>query len=151
MEFRQRHTLECVSGFLHPFIPGTAVGHHRVDCRLRLRKERCTRRIEFGLRNLVGPDVAPAIQILLKSPRKPLSGFIAVLFGTVTLLFGASSVLTELRDALNTIWRVPVHRSSTQLATVWRLGKERVYSFLMILGLGVLLLVSLGLTPGSER
>ena len=47
--------------------------------------------LQFGLRNLVGPDVAPAIQILLKSPRKPLSGFIAVLFGTVTLLFGASS------------------------------------------------------------
>ena len=99
--------------------------------------------LQFGLRSLVGPDVAPAIQILLKSPRKPLSGFIAVLFGTVTLLFGASSVLTELRDALNTIWRVPVDRSRTHLGTVWRLGKERVYSFLMILCLGVLLLASL--------
>jgi len=53
--------------------------------------------LQFGLRNLVGPDVVPAIQILLKSPRKPLSGFIAVLFGTVTLPFGASWVLTELR------------------------------------------------------
>ena len=61
----------------------------------------------------------------------------------MTLLFGASSVLTELRDALNTIWRVPVNRSRTHLGTVWRLGKERVYSFLMILCLGVLLLASL--------
>jgi membrane protein len=99
--------------------------------------------LELGLRNLVGPDVAPAIQILLTTPRKPVSGFLAALFGTLTLLFGASSVLTELRDALNAIWHVPVNRSSTQARRLWRLGKERIYSFLMILSLGVLLLVSL--------
>lgn len=99
--------------------------------------------LEFGLRNLVGPDVAPAIQILLTSPRKPLTGFIAVIFGTAALLFGASSMLTELRDALNAIWHVPVDRSCTHFGTVWRLGKERIYSFAMILGFGVLLLISL--------
>ena len=31
--------------------------------------------LELGLRNLLGPDVTPAIQILLTSPRKPVSGF----------------------------------------------------------------------------
>ncbi len=36
--------------------------------------------LQFGLRNLLGPDVAPAIQMLLTSPRKQLSGFIAVLY-----------------------------------------------------------------------
>jgi membrane protein len=65
-----------------------------------------------------------------------------VLFGTVTLLFEASSVLTELRDALNAIWRVPANRSDTHFGTLWRLGKERVYSFGMILCLGLLLLLS---------
>jgi membrane protein len=52
-------------------------------------------------------------------------------------------VLTELRDALNAIWHMPLNRSSTQARRLWRLGKERIYSFLMILSLGVLLLVSL--------
>jgi membrane protein len=99
-----------------------------------------------GLRNLVGPDVAPGIQTLLTSPRKPLSGFIAVVFGTLTLLFGASSILTELRDALNAMWHVPVQRSGSHLGTVWRLGKERIYSFAMIIGLGALLLISLVLS-----
>jgi hypothetical protein len=28
VEFRQRYTLERVSGFLHSFIPGAAAGHH---------------------------------------------------------------------------------------------------------------------------
>ncbi len=96
-----------------------------------------------GLRDLVGPDVGRAIQILLTSPHKPVSGLIAAVFGTMTLFFGASAVLTELRDALNAIWHVPVKRNRTQFANLLRLVKERVYSFVMILGLGMLLLVSL--------
>ena len=60
----------------------------------------------------------------------------------MTLLFGSSAVLTELRDALNAIWHVPVNQNRTHLGTMWRLGKERIYSVVMILGLGVLLLVS---------
>jgi membrane protein len=68
---------------------------------------------------------------------------IAAVFGTMTLFFGASAVLTELRDALNAIWHVPVNRNRTQFANMLRLAKERVYSFAMILGLGILLLVSL--------
>src|SRR4051794_6576506 len=97
----------------------------------------------LGLRNLVGPDVGPALQILLTSHHKPVSGWMAAVFGTLTLFFGASAVLTELRDALNAIWHVPVHRNSTQFANLLRLAKERLYSFVMILGLGLLLLVSL--------
>jgi membrane protein len=61
----------------------------------------------------------------------------------MTLFFGASAVLTELRDALNAIWHVPVNRNSTQFANLLRLAKERVYSFVMILGLGMVLLASL--------
>ena len=97
----------------------------------------------LDLRNLVGPDVGRAIQILLTSPHKPVSGLLAAVFGIMTLFFGASAVLTELRDALNAIWHVPVNRNRTHLANLLRVAKERVYSFVMILGLGVLLLVSL--------
>jgi membrane protein len=59
----------------------------------------------------------------------------AAVFGTLTLFFGASAVLTELRDALNAIWHVPVHRNSTQFANLLRLAKERLYSFVLILAL----------------
>jgi membrane protein len=97
----------------------------------------------LGLRDLAGPDVSPAIQILVTSPHKPVSGLIAAVFGAITLFFGASAVLTELRDALNAIWHVPVNRNSTHFANLLRVAKERVYSFAMILGLGMLLLVSL--------
>ena len=97
----------------------------------------------LSLRDLAGSGVGPAIQILLTSPRKPVSGLVAAAFGAMTLFFGASAVLTELRDALNAIWHVPVNRNCTRFANLLRLAKERVYSFVMILGLGMLLLVSL--------
>ncbi len=97
----------------------------------------------LGLRDLVGTDVGRAIQILLTSPHKQVSGLVAAVFGTMTLFFGASAVLTELRDALNAIWHVPLNRNRTQFANLLHLAKERVYSFVMILGLGMLLLVSL--------
>ncbi len=97
----------------------------------------------LGLRDLLGPEIGPAIQVLLTSPRKPVTSLIATVFGIMTLFFGASAVLAELRNALNAIWHVPVNRNRTHFANLLRLGKERVYSFVMILGLGVLLLISL--------
>jgi membrane protein len=97
----------------------------------------------LGVRDLVGPEISRPIQVLLSSPHRPVSGWVAAVFGTMTLFFGASAVLTELRDALNAIWHVPVNRNRTHLANLLRLAKERAYSFIMILGLGMLLLVSL--------
>ena len=86
MEFRQRYTWSASVAFhtllsLAPLlvitvsIAGLVYG-----------KKDAQGELQFDLRNLVGPDVAPAMQMLLTSPRKPLSGFIAVLFGTVTLI-----------------------------------------------------------------
>jgi membrane protein len=95
-----------------------------------------------GVNNLVSPDISPAIKILIANPHKPVTGLLAAIFGALTLFFGASSVLGELRDALNAIWRVPAPKS-TQIATLLRLAKERFYSFLFILAFGLLLLVSL--------
>src|ERR1700728_1212308 len=65
--------------------------------------------LAVGLRNLVGPEMGPAIQVLLASPHKPVTSFVATAFGAVALFFGASAVLTELRTALNAIWHVPVN------------------------------------------
>jgi membrane protein len=96
-----------------------------------------------GLRNVVSPDISPAIQILLTRPHAPSTGLIAVVFGGLILFFGASSVLTELHDALNAVWDVQVDPNATQVATLFRLIRQRVNSFVVIIGCGVLLLISL--------
>ncbi len=103
-----------------------------------------------GLRDLVSPDISPTVQTLLNRPHKPSTGLIAALFGGGVLFFGASSVLGEVHDALNAIWHVTLDQNATGAATVFRLIKERLYSFGVIIGCGVLLLVSLAVSSWLE-
>src|SRR6476469_2168375 len=97
----------------------------------------------WQIRDLVGADGAKAIQGLIQGAYKPGTGMLASLLGLLTLAFGASSVVVELRDALNTIWHVAADRQNTGLASIFRLAKERFYSFALMLGVGFLLVVSL--------
>jgi membrane protein len=64
---------------------------------------------------------------------------VATVIGTALLLFGASTVFTELKDALNTIWGVVVRPGRPFL----RLVHDRFFSFSIVLAIGFLLLVSL--------
>jgi membrane protein len=93
----------------------------------------------------VGTEGARAIQGLIQSAYKPGAGVTATILGVLTLIFGASAVVVDLRDALNTIWDVPVPDSFSIFGTFLRLVQERFYLFGLILGVGFLLLVSLAL------
>jgi membrane protein len=97
------------------------------------------------IQDLVGMEGARAIQGLIQSAYKPVAGTTATVLGILTLLFGASAVVVELRDALNTIWRVPATATVLSLTGILRLARERFYVFGLILGVGFLLLVSLAL------
>jgi membrane protein len=98
--------------------------------------------IVFQIRSLAGAQGAKAIQALLEGTRNTTHGLIATLIGLLTLLFGASGVLVELRDALNTIWETPAPATSAVRSIVQML-KERLFSFALVLAIGFLLLVSL--------
>jgi membrane protein len=97
----------------------------------------------WQIQDTVGTQGAKVIQDLIKASHEPSSGIIATIVGLLTLFFGASSVVVELTDALNTIWHVPRDRSQTGLASIFRFIKQRFVSFAMVLGVGFLLLVSL--------
>jgi membrane protein len=94
---------------------------------------------------LVGSQAATASQALLHGARNSTHGVIATIIGSVTLLFGASGVLIELRDALNTIWEVPTTNSGG-VKKVMSFVKERLFSFALVLAIGFLLVVSLAIT-----
>ena len=97
----------------------------------------------WQIQNLVGPAGAEGIRALLDGARNTAHGVIATLIGLLTLLFGASGVLIELRDALNTIWEVPTPEVAGNLARIKAFFKERLFSFALVLAVGFLLLVSL--------
>jgi membrane protein len=61
------------------------------------------------------------------------------LLGFLTLLIGSSGVFLELRDTLNYIWDAPPRPSSG----IGELVRDRIFSFALVLGLGLLLTLSL--------
>jgi membrane protein len=95
-------------------------------------------------RHLVGPHGANAIQPLLDGARNTTHGILATVLGLLTFLFGASGVLIELRDALNTIWEVP-DRQRRGWQMIAGLLRERLLSFGLVLAIGFLLIVSLAI------
>lgn len=89
---------------------------------------------------LAGKGAGEAIQSAVQSSAAQKStGLLATVLGTALLLFGASTVFTELKDALNTIWGVVVKPGRPFL----RLVHDRFFSFSIVLAIGFLLLVSL--------
>lgn len=94
--------------------------------------------------SVAGTQAAKTIQILLEGSRNTTHGVIATVFGVLTLLFGASGVLIELRDALNTLWEVPTPKLAG-MKWISSYIKERLFSFALVLAIGFVLVVSLAL------
>jgi len=97
----------------------------------------------WDISGFIGTERARVVQELIQSANKPFSGLAATSLGLLTLAVGASSVVIELRDALNTIWHVPVAVGARGISGLVRLVKERCYSIGLVLGGGLLLLLSL--------
>ncbi len=96
-------------------------------------------RIVDAAHQIIGTSGAATIQSLMQSAHKPAEGFIASALAAITLLFGASGVFTELRDALNRMWDV----STCDTSGIISLVKQRVVSFIMMLAVGLLLALSI--------
>lgn len=101
-------------------------------------------RLYWEIQGLIGHDGALAIQTIIEGASKPRSGGLAAtILGFVTLFFGATSVVAELRDALNLVWEVPVAPTPNGLQSVLSVLRERSFAFGLVLGTGFLLLVLL--------
>ncbi|MGV7209980.1 YihY/virulence factor BrkB family protein [Oxalobacteraceae bacterium A2-2] len=91
------------------------------------------------LHGLVGAQGAEAIQLVLAGAHSKEQGKLATVVAGVLLLFGATTVFSELKASLDVIWQVPPLTSGT----VWDVVRTRLLSFGMVLVLAFLLMVSL--------
>lgn len=94
----------------------------------------------FGeLSGLLGADTAHLIQSAVAKANHTRSGVLGAIVGVAILLAGATGVVIELQDAINTVWKVEPRPNRG----VWGIVRTRLLSVAMILALGFLLLVSL--------
>jgi membrane protein len=96
-------------------------------------------RMIIEVKDLAGPEASRFVQVLSDQAQKPAPNTYASIVGIVTLLLGASGVFVELRSALNTMWDVPLQKTSGIVMII----KDRLLSVGMVLAIGFLLVVSL--------
>ena len=93
-----------------------------------------------AIEGLVGFHTARAIlEIIESAGQRPDAGFFATAAGMVLLLLGAAAVIGQLQDSLNAIWRVASKTGRGLRGFV----QDRLVTYLMVLGVGFLLIVSL--------
>jgi membrane protein len=88
---------------------------------------------------LIGKPGAEAIANMLESASQPAKGVIATVISLITLMIVSMGMFSELQDALNLIWRIPEKGG----AALWGAVKSKFLSFILVVGTGFLVLVSL--------
>ncbi|MDB6129727.1 MAG: putative rane protein [Verrucomicrobiales bacterium] len=96
------------------------------------------------VQGMLGDKGREAVESMVEAANKPVQSAVATITAFATLLFGAAGVFIQLKDALNTIWKVKETTASGIMAYI----KKYFLSFSMVLGLGFLLLVSLVMSAG---
>lgn len=98
-----------------------------------------------AMQDIVGPEIATALQATVKSASRSPSGSFSAIIGVVTLLLGAVGVLGELQSTLNAIWHVQPEPGRQLLSWV----RGQLITLLMVLGVGFFLLLSLVISMGT--
>jgi membrane protein len=91
---------------------------------------------------IAGPAAASAVGGLIEAASTPSEGAIPALVGAFTLVLGATTVFSELRTQLDRIWRAPPPRHQGAMKFL----VTRFFAFLLVLGIGALLLGSMALS-----
>ena len=105
-------------------------------------------RLVSQIQGWVGYEGAKPIQTMIEGARQSSKGLAATVLALVTVFFASTAVVSELRDAMNTIWRVPEETTSSAARSIFNLVKERLLSFALVLASGLFLVVSLIMNAG---
>lgn len=91
------------------------------------------------LGNLMGREYADTIALIVEQASKPLNSTMAFVVGGLTLLFTSTTVIAQLKHALNLIWRIQPKEGATFLHFL----KTRLVAMAIVLTLALLLVVSM--------
>ncbi|MGB3535816.1 MAG: YihY/virulence factor BrkB family protein [Microcoleaceae cyanobacterium] len=91
------------------------------------------------MEGLIGADAAESVRMVIQNQFKPASNIIATVVAILTVIFGATTVVVQLKQALNMIWDVAAKPGQGVKGFI----VTRIKSILMIMGIGLILLLSL--------
>lgn len=96
------------------------------------------------LETVLGPELMEGIQSVLSTFgwKTPEGTLLISLISVFLLLYAASGVFLQLQYALNSIWKVP----NTSQGMLWRTLRFHLFSFLMVITVGLLLVVAAALS-----
>jgi membrane protein len=101
--------------------------------------EAATGELGARLRETVGPQVAAALQDVVRSMDQSGAGRLATVVSVLVLLVGAATFFAELQATLNDIWGVTARTTGLKGLVV-----HRLWAFVMVLLVGALLIAALG-------
>ncbi|HXU30062.1 MAG TPA: YihY/virulence factor BrkB family protein, partial [Thermoanaerobaculia bacterium] len=110
-------------------------------------REAAQGKVQQELALYVGAETAGIVQEIVKASARPNAGWTTALIGAVTLIVTATGALSQLQEALNTVWEV------VPKPKLWirRLLKKRLLCLLLIVGAGGLVLFSLAASAGVSE
>lgn len=103
-------------------------------------------RLTEEIQNYLGPQATPFITDVIVKWRGHMTGSSATIIGIIGSLFGATAAFVELQAAFNIIWKSERNRRSFITQALY----ERVVAFVVVLGIGIFLLISLFLGTAVE-
>jgi membrane protein len=95
-------------------------------------------RVVSAMSSVVGRQGTAAIETLAQSAHASDSSILGTIVGVAIALFGASGAFVELQASMNTIWDVPARQGQVVLSY----ALDRMWSFVMVVSVSLLLLVS---------
>ena len=95
--------------------------------------------VESQLNNFVGPDITSSLMAYFESVTFRTSGIFTTVVAVLTLAFGATTVITQLKNTLNIIWKI----ESVEINSIWNFLLNRLLSFGVIILSTALLVMSL--------
>ena len=95
--------------------------------------------VESQFSNLVGPDISSSLLQYIGDVSFKTSGIFTTIIASLTLAFGATTVITQLKNTLNLIWNI----ESVEINSIWNFLLNRFLSFGVIILITVLLVISL--------
>jgi membrane protein len=103
-------------------------------------KDAAQGQIVTQMSGLIGHRSAAALQSMIQAAHHPAKGALATAIGLISLLAGATGVLSELKSSLNHIW------GTDEPGGITALFKQNIQYFGIIFAIGFLLLVSLAVS-----